>query len=252
MFRFFSSDLTFNSTEIAITNPAEIHHLRNVLRLKEGMPIVLFNSPNIEAQAVIESISSNCVQCRAEKTKTIPVPTTRILMACAIPKKSKFETIIEKSVELGVSEIIPLKTRRTIITLSGDRLEKRQKRYETIALNAVKQSRQTQIPRIHPVTDFSSLINNTPESANVLIPSLESKTVPILTALNNLLTPDTILFLIGPEGDFTPEEYKNAQDVGAIAVSLGPTILKVETAALTALAVTKCFTDNYSIYQSHP
>ena len=159
-----------------------------------------------------------------------------IILACAIPKKSKFEWIIEKAAELGVDEIIPLKTKRTEVDLKGNRLAKKISRYHDAAVNAAKQSRRLRVPIIHPVTDFTSAMKLLSGGTTVFIPSLSGERKNILEAFKAVPSPSRVAFLIGPEGDFTPQEYDLARARGCISVSLGKTVLKVETAALVAVA----------------
>lgn len=246
MFRFFCPALTPACRDVEITDPREIHHLLHVVRLKEGNPVILFNNPDLTAVARIYAVAAARVCFRVEKIEIRPAGFARVILACAVPKKGKFETIIEKSTELGATEIIPLNTVRTVVEFSGTRLEQKLKRYQTVALNAVKQSKQTALPVIHPMTVFREALRNAPDNCQILIPSLEAETIPILNALQRLDPRKPVMILIGPEGDFTPDEYRAARDSGAVSVSLGPAVLKVETAALAALAAVVLHIDSVS------
>jgi 16S rRNA (uracil1498-N3)-methyltransferase len=246
MFRFFCPALTPVCRDVEITDPREIHHLLHVARLREGNPVILFNNPDLEAAARVRSVAAARVCLRVEKVEIRPAGLTRVILACAVPKKSKFEIIIEKAVELGVSEIIPLKTARTVVELSGARGEQKLKRYHAVALNAVKQSKQTALPVIHPMTGFREALRGVPDNCQIIIPSLEAGTVPILSALRRVDRRKPVMILVGPEGDFTPNEYRDARGAGAVSVSLGPTVLKVETAALAALAAVVLSMDSIS------
>jgi len=159
-----------------------------------------------------------------------------IILACAIPKESEFELIIERATELGADEIIPLRTKRTEMDLKGDRLAKMIARYHDVAVNAAKQSGRPRVPVIHPVTDLTVVLKSFPERTTVFIPSLSGERKNILEAFKAVPSPSRVAFLIGPEGDFTPQEYDLARARGCIGVSLGKTVLKVETAALVAVA----------------
>ena len=136
MHRFYCPKTDLTSSTVSIFDPNEIHHLKNVLRLKKDSLIKLFNN---DGEGEYKILSLTVKEVRAEKlsfNKNIPSSSPEIILACAIPKKSKFETIIEKTTELGVSEIIPLQTERTIVQLKGERLDKKTLRYETVAINA--------------------------------------------------------------------------------------------------------------------
>jgi len=235
MHRFFFSQ-SLSIPEIVIVDSKEIHHLKNVLRLKLFAKIDVFNGQGQEAKCTIQSMTSNAIHLHIDSLKTSEIKLPTIILACAMPKKSKFELIIEKATELGVAEIIPLKTKRTEIILNGERALKKINRYQTVAINASKQSKRITVPIIHPITELKTALLSLSQRADLIIPSLELKRQNIFDALKRFQSPQSVACFIGPEGDFTPEEYKLAQKHGCLAVSLGKTILKVETAAISATA----------------
>ncbi|HLF18513.1 MAG TPA: 16S rRNA (uracil(1498)-N(3))-methyltransferase [Candidatus Omnitrophota bacterium] len=246
MHRFYCPNADFSSKEITLTDKEEIHHLRDVLRLKPPGLIQLFDGKGKEATATICSISPQKVVVAVEKLTHAPVQTLTLTLACAIPKKSKFETIIEKATELGVDEIIPLKTKRTEVDLKGERLHKKLARFQTVAVNAAKQCQRERLPIIHPTMEFQSAVDKLTADSFIVIPALIKKRKKLFEALPAVKDNLKIAILIGPEGDFTPEEYSYALEKGAHPVSLGKTVLKVETAALSALAGIQLF------YQHEP
>ena len=241
MHRFYCPEADFARQQISITNKEELHHLKDVLRLKKDANVCLFNGQGKEASGKILSVSSQKAEVEILSVKECKPNRPRFILACALPKKSKFEWIIEKATELGVDEIIPLNTKRTEINLKGDRLVSKKTRYQTVAINAAKQSQRSFIPTIHPVMDFPSALKSLTKSSTVIIPSLTGERKSLLKALRDMKSSQTISFLIGPEGDFTPEEYAFAQKCGCIAVTLGDTILKVETAAICVLSCASLF-----------
>ena len=241
MHRFHIPDADFTQSTIELTNKKEIHHFKNVLRLKKDAIIFVFNERGEEARIKILSVHDDKVIGERMSLEKNQMNGPYIILACAIPKKSKFETIIEKTTELGVDEIIPLKTNRTEIQLRDERLAKKQTRFETVALNAAKQSQRRRIPLIHPVTSFSLALENLSKISTVIIPSLQKDRRPIFAIFKKISDAKKISILIGPEGDFTKEEYQLAADHGALAVSLGETVLKVETAAISSVACIKIF-----------
>ncbi|OHA00903.1 MAG: hypothetical protein A3C07_03355 [Candidatus Sungbacteria bacterium RIFCSPHIGHO2_02_FULL_47_11] len=236
MHRFFCPESNFNNPQVVITDPKELHHLRNVLRLKKGDTLTIFNDQGDEVTArILESRPARVRVAIGSLRKDAPTPPV-ITLACAIPKKSKFEWIVEKATELGVDEIIPLRTKRTQIELKGDRLERKIVRYRDVAINAAKQSQRPRVPIVHPIVDLASALVSFPEGTIPFIPSLSGERENILEAFKAVPAPARVVFLIGPEGDFTPEEYDLARARGCLGVSLGRTVLKVETAALVAVA----------------
>ncbi len=241
MHRFFCPQADFSLTELILTDKNEIHHIHNVLRLQKADEIFVFDGKGKEAKGKISAISAKSVTIEIISHEHIKKNTPTIILACAIPKKGKFELIIEKATELGVDEIYPIKTHRTEIILDKKRADKKTNRYQMVAINAAKQSKRPTIPRIHPITPFNDAIKELTQNSTVIIPSLLGKRKNLITALNELKSPQTISFFIGPEGDFTEEEYGNAQKQGCIPVTLGETILRVETAAISVIACTNSF-----------
>ena len=244
MHRFYYPDTDFTCDQITLTDKGEIHHLQNVLRLKKGNEIIIFNGKNKETQGIIVSMNSKEVVVKILSTRENKIHLPHIILACAIPKKTKFEFILEKATELGVSEIIPLKTERTEFRLAGERLIGKQKRFETVVINAAKQCRRSTIPKIHPITKFDDALIGLTQTAHVLFPCLSGNRKPILKALQDCDSSKPIAIMIGPEGDFTEQEYAAAQKKGCTLITLGDTILKVETAALCTLACVAQFYQN--------
>ena len=241
MHRFHCPDTDLTSKNLLITDKDELHHLRDVLRLKKNTPVCLFDGKGKEASGKLLSVTSQKAEIAVLSVKESKQKKPLLILACALPKRSKFELIIEKATELGVDEIIPLKTQRTEIDLKGSRLGKKLLRYQTVAINAAKQSQRCFVPVIHPVTGFRSAVGHLTKTTTAIIPSLTGKRENILNIFKTLKAPKAVSFLIGPEGDFTPEEYTYAQKSGCLAVTLGETILKVETAAISTLAAANLF-----------
>jgi len=227
-----------------ISDQQEIHHLLDVLRLKEEDLICIFNGRGQEAACRITKLSRKIVETKMiSLKKNKPKKKASIILACAIPKKAKFELVIEKCTELGVDEIIPLKTKRTEVHLNKEKAQKKSLRYQTVAINAVKQSKRVTVPRIHPVTKFEDLINSFGQEDIVFLPCLTGKRIPLHKAFPSLIADKKrIIFLIGPEGDFTPQEIDLAVQSRCIPVSLGNTVLKVDTAAISVVAMANLLT----------
>jgi len=236
MHRAFSKNITATSSQIIITEKEEVHHIKNVLRLKACEEITLLNGNYLEALCRIENLSSREITLTVKEVKTYSPENPQFILACAIPKKSKFEMIIEKATELGVNRIIPLLTERTEVILKGDKAEKKRERFEAVALNAAKQSKRVSIPIIETPINLKTALETIGENTRRIIPSLQPETQPLADVLKKESTEGSLCFFIGPEGDFTEEEYALANASGCIAVTLGKTTLKVETAAICALS----------------
>lgn len=236
MHRIYCPDTDFSDDTVSIDSKDELHHLRDVLRLKKNADVRLFNGRGDEARGTILSINARQAAVEVGSVEHVRRKGPALILACAIPKKNKFELIIEKATELGADEIIPLKTERTEVRVSGDRLRKKKLRYQTVAVNASKQSQRAYVPVIHPVTEFRQVLAELAQNTTALIPSLTGQTESLLKVLQKMKASGRISFLIGPEGDFTAGEYDLARKSGCRAVTLGETVLKVETAAICALS----------------
>ena len=243
MHRFLCIHLNPNAPTVEINDRWEIHHLKDVLRLKVHDKVVLFDGKGSEIDGTIISLNHQGVRVRVENLQTSVKRKTSIAIACAIPKKAKFETIIEKCTELGIDEIIPLQTHRTEIKLDIDKKEKKLRRYQTVAASAAKQCQRKFLPVIYSITDFDdaieTFINHETLPLISCLTGLRQNLCDIIKKLDN--PPKRILFFIGPEGDFTADEIRRAIDAGCKAVSLGPNVLKVDTAAIAVTALTQLF-----------
>jgi len=238
MHRFHCSDASLDTPVIRVTDPREIHHIKTVLRLKKGDRIAVFNGNGEEAEGPIISLGPDQIEMKPERHRSRGMAVRApIILACAIPKKAKFELIIEKTTELGVDEIIPLVTSRTEVRLDPARAKRKLERFQTVAVNAAKQCQRSSVPTLHPVRHFSDFIPTMGPDTLILIPCLEGERKNLLDVLPRGIEAKKILFLIGPEGDFTPDEITLAVKYGGQPVSLGPTTLKVDTAAITVVAV---------------
>lgn len=248
MYCFFCPTFKKDDKYAFVSDPKELHHLKNVLRLKVRNSVQFLNGKGIKGEGFISSLDEKQAKITVTKTTEDAQSHTYITLACAIPKKSKFELIIEKATELGVDEIIPLITKRTEFKLEGDRLNKKLLRYQAIAQSAAKQSKRSAIPKVTLPTSLKDVLDALNDSQGI-IPSLEEKSQSIFTALNHVPTKNSkFTFFIGPEGDFTTQEYSLARKYKCIPVSLGPTILRVETAAICTLSAAQqyfCFKNSF-------
>jgi len=235
--RFLSEQLDLNSQSATITDSKEIHHIKNVLRLKPGDSLSIFDGRGKEAFGEITQINTNIITIKIKNKKNQDsVLKTQVTLACAIPKKAKFETIIEKCTELGIYEIIPLITKRTEVRLPPPKRDHKAKRYRTVAVNAAKQSQRRTVPIIHAPMDFKNFLEILDPNELTLIPHLLGPREKLQDMLPQPKQFKKITYVIGPEGDFTPQEIEQAKKKGCIPITLGPTTLKVDTAAISVMA----------------
>lgn len=236
MHRFYCPHSDFSPQRIKIQNLSEIHHLKNVLRMKKGDRLELFNGQGEEVSGTIESLTALEVVVLIVARHPVKVNALTVVLACAVPKKAKFETIVEKCTELGVDEIIPLRTARTEVIWKEDKGQRKSLRYQTIAVNAAKQSARTTVPMVQEQKSFREVINSLDQKSLGLIPCLTGKRKLLKDAIKKTSDFSKIVVLIGPEGDFTPQEVEDALKSGFVPVSLGETTLKVDTAAITSVS----------------
>ncbi|MCG8430121.1 MAG: 16S rRNA (uracil(1498)-N(3))-methyltransferase, partial [Candidatus Omnitrophica bacterium] len=159
MYRFFSPSASVSSSLITVRDPAQVHHIRNTLRLGKGAGVLVFDEKERTYEAVIEECARGAVTLKIMKRKRQRVPgRPRLTIACALPKQAKMDDIVDKLTQLGVDRIIPLKTQRVIVKWSREKERLRRERWQKIALEACQQSQRESIPSIDEVTVLDSLI----------------------------------------------------------------------------------------------
>jgi 16S rRNA (uracil1498-N3)-methyltransferase len=237
MNRFYCKSSEVQGNKIIICAIKELHHLKDVLRFKAGENAVIFDDQGNEYLVKLQSLSATAAEFLVlEKKSRSDLFKTQIVIACAIPKKSKIDDIIDKLTQLGVDRIIPLITERVIVKLDQDKGLKRHKRWESIALTASKQSQRNSVPDVDPATDFRELLKRSKDFDLKLIPNLAGKRRTVKEIINKS-KPKNVLVLIGPEGDFTDQEISSAIQSGFIPTTFGTQVLRVETACLYIASV---------------
>ena len=234
--RFFCKPEDVKDNLILISDKKEIHHIVNVLRFNRGDKVVVFDGRGKEFDGAINKINKNEVEISIMKITEKNKRPFNITLACAIPKKVKFDFIVEKATELGVKRIIPLKTKRTEVVFDERRLRRKLDHWRQIAINATKQSDGVFITQIDKLKSFSDAMSEINEFNLMLLPTLEGERKNIVDEINSFQGREILVF-IGPEGDFTQNEVKLALREGCKLVSLGERVLKVDTAAISVISV---------------
>jgi 16S rRNA (uracil1498-N3)-methyltransferase len=213
---------------------SEAHHISKVMRHKPDDIIYVTDGLDNEYQTVIKSIEKNSVKAEIfNRTRKARETTAKITLAQSVIKGNHMDDIIEKATELGVSEIQPIITARTIASLS----DKKAQRYQKLMLSAMKTSTRTHLPCLSKLTDYQKLLETVDNYELALLAYEEEATN---NRLKNILQHDYInkvLLIIGPEGGFNKEEVQKAKTRGVKCFSLGPRRLRAETAAITALSL---------------
>ena len=216
---------------VATLSPEESHHLARVLRVQPGQEITLFDGQGGVADAIIESVSKTAVEARIETRRTLPKPAVEMELIQAVPKPDRWELVLQKAVELGVSGIQPILTKHTEFKPNP----KKQARWEKIVLNAAQQCEVRWLPELRPLEKIDAVLPALREYDLVLIGSLYEGTIPFRSV--DFTDKKRVALLIGPEGDFSEEEVAAAVAAGAQPVSFGDRILRTETAAIFGLSV---------------
>lgn len=217
---------------------AEAHHIIDVMRMGENDKVVIFDGTGSQYTGFIEKVDRKRRELLVRIIKAeMPVPERmpEIYLAQAIPKKGKMDYIVEKSVELGVHAIIPVITDRTLVRPDrGSSLEK-PARWRKIASETSKQCGRAYIPAVADIARFDDIMALARTNDISLMACLSENTVSLKKAMENFVS-GKILVMIGPEGDFTPEEAQMASENSFKLVSLGKNILKSDTAGLFVLS----------------
>ena len=222
---------------------ADAHHCADVLRLGVGDKVMIFDGQGHEAAAELLEVSRKHTRLSLGRRVITAKPRCAITLVQAVPKGKNMDLVIQKAVELGVSAIIPLLTERTVVRM-GDKEDeaRKQERWQSIAMEACKQCGQNWMPKIGLPCTTKEFFNTSAEADLILIASLQSDSQSIKQALSSFMAakgvlPESVVILIGPEGDFTPAETELSLSAGAQPITLGPIILRTETAAIYCLSV---------------
>ncbi len=254
MHRFYLPPENWNPAALLLCD-SEAHHARHVLRFKVGDKAVLFNGRGREITAEAVEVGRAEVRFRKLHESETPPLRCRITLGQAIPKGKNMDLIVQKAVEIGAAEIAPLISERTIVELDAKEAGQKQAKWQQTAIEAAKQCGQNWLPQVQTprkLKDFFSSVaavydRRSEARASLpfdlrLIGSLQSDAQHLKTILTNYVAehgerPISVLMLIGPEGDFTPAELALARSHGCQPITLGPIILRVETAAIYCLSV---------------
>jgi len=240
--RFYASPDNVNGSAITLSQ-VETHHLTHVLRMTPGDHAFVFDGCGNEYKCIFRSISENNALLEiTEALSDIVESPLKLTLAQALAKSDKFDFIIQKATELGVSSIVPLITRYADVRIEEQQIERRLERWRRISLEALKQCGRRRLVDITTPCTLPQFIDQSgPIAADVARAALllfsESGGVPITKALEGIQNSTTIVALIGPEGGWSDHELELLTARGAKSVSLGTRVLRTETAAVVALSL---------------
>ncbi|GAB5558956.1 MAG: 16S rRNA (uracil(1498)-N(3))-methyltransferase [Synoicihabitans sp.] len=225
-----------------VLSASESHHLVAVNRARAGATVVVFDGAGSEWICELTNDSKKAAELSVRFSQTTSPLPHRISLAQALPKGGTMDAIVRKATEIGAAEIIPLQSERTQVHLDGGRSDKKQEKWSVAALEAAKQCGNPWLPEIQPLADATSYFESSRDFDLKLIASLHPGAKSLKTVLHESTenlgrAPHRVLWAIGPEGDFTPSEMNVAQSAGFQPITLGPLVLRCETAAVYALSV---------------
>jgi 16S rRNA (uracil1498-N3)-methyltransferase len=218
---------------------SEAHHIKNVLRLKPGDPLKLFDGTGSEYEAVIRNFDGETVKVEIQRKLRIPVISgVRILVAQAFLKEKKMDDLVRQLTELGIAGWIPFFSQRSIARPEKKRLAGRIQRWNRIATEALKQCRRKNMPEISKSLSFDEMLKYS-EKCDLKIVFWENETAPVTREFGSKTDHPlkSIMIMLGPEGGFTEQEIERARQAGFVTAGLGPRVLRAETATLTACAL---------------
>ncbi len=218
---------------------SDVNHMKNVLRMKLGEEVEISDGNNHRYLCSIESFEADSVVLQIEEELNVDTELpSKIYLFQGLPKSDKMELIIQKAVELGVYEVVPVVTKRAVVKLDAKKADKKVSRWKEIARSAAKQSGRGLVPDVASVVDYKTALKQAKELDVVLIPYELAEGMEATRKVIEAIKPgQSVGIFIGPEGGFEKEEVMLALSEGAKEITLGKRILRTETAGLTTLSI---------------
>lgn len=218
---------------------SDVNHIKNVLRMHTGEEVTVNDGNNQSYLCKIEAFQNEQVVLNIVESKTTDSELlSKIYLFQGLPKQDKMELIVQKAVELGVYQVIPVATKRAVVKLDEKKAAKKVGRWQQISESAAKQAGRGYIPEVHSVMSYKEALEYARELDVVLIPyELATGMKATKQVIGSIKKGDSIGVFIGPEGGFEHEEVEQALEIGAKSITLGKRILRTETAGLTTLSL---------------
>lgn len=227
---------------VLLLNDAEAHHALRVLRLRQGERVSVLDGAGATYLCEVKDCRRRAVELSVlEKASAAPLP-WQITLAQALPKGKLIESIIQKGTELGVARIVPLLTERVVTHLNDESGVEKQKKWQSVAIEAIKQCGSPWLPRIEQPLTPDQFLRRKEEFDLLLVGSLQPGSRHPRESFSEFQTlqhrrPASVCIWVGPEGDFTPTELEAIQAAGTKPITLGRLVLRVETAAIYCLSI---------------
>lgn len=220
---------------------AEAHHAARVLRLQPGDGATVLDGAGSEFDCVVTEVDRHEVGLARRARRRHPRTFCSVVLRPALTKARSFEWLLQKATELGATEIAPVVTARSVPALAPAEVPRKQAKWRAVMIEAMKQCGNPWLPELKPAVAFRSSLAEGNSGGPALVADLTPGCLPLgealATAERGGEPPRRVTFWVGPEGDFTPDELAALREAGVTSVSLGPRVLRSETAALYALSV---------------
>lgn len=224
-------------SEEIIINDQDAHHISKVLRLQAGDTIAVIDPDGRAGIAQIKQCSTDHVnlvlQGVLEETKEAPI---QVCLAQGLPKSDKMDYIIQKAVELGIATVYPVQMDRSVVQYDASKKKARRERWQKISEEAAKQCGRSLVPSVEPIQNLDELFSHIPDDVTIIM-LYEGQAEKGFRQILEEKPAAAYLLLVGPEGGFSNKEVAAAQKHGASVVTMGPRILRTETASLAAIAM---------------
>lgn len=217
----------------------ESNHLIAANRARKGSPVRLFNGIGTEWDATLMRADKRAALLQISEIHHLPKPSTEIALAQAVPKGKLIESIIRKATEIGTSRIFPVLTQNAEVKIDAKKEDSKNAKWNAASLEGAKQSGNPFLTAIEPLRNFREFLDATGHYDLKLIASLAPGATTLDRHIQNRINrpPQSLIWLIGPEGDFTESETQEAIEAGFLPTVLGPHVMRCETAAVYALSI---------------
>lgn len=216
--------------------PTAVAHHLHVIRLQPGAPLTLFDGTGGQYHASLLDLSKKHASARIDAFEAVEAEAPyAVTLAQGLPEGSKMDWIVEKAVELGAVAIQPLAAQRSVVRLSGERADKRQAHWQGVIVSASEQCGRNRLVQLHALAETRSWLGQPAGAGQRIL--LSPRADASLAEWARTTPQREVTLLVGPEGGFSPEEEQAALSAGALALSMGPRVLRTETAGLAALAL---------------
>ena len=215
-------------------------HMGKVLRLTAGEQVTVCTGDGSAYLVELEQFSKDAVTGRIlEQMDNLQETAVEVVLYQGMPKGDKLELIIQKCTELGVNQVIPVETGRSVVHLDGNKVGKKLERWQKIAQEASQQSKRVQVPTVGPYYNWKQMLKALEEAEGLTIVFWEDEQTQSLKALlrSQAAKPQRINLVVGPEGGLSEDEVAQLRDLGAVSASLGKRILRTETAGMAGISM---------------